>query len=119
MDNLELGNLDAVRDWGHAKDYVNAMWLMMQHDVPDDFVICTGKYHSVREFCEKAFSCVGLDYEKYVRIDPKIYRDEEGNVLVGDYSKANRLLGWKPRISFDDLVAEMVESDLKNYSGKV
>jgi len=118
-DRLELGNLDARRDWGHAKDYVTAMWLMLQHDTPDDFVICTGKYHSVREFCKKAFSYAGLDYEKYVRIDPKIYRAEEGNVLVGDYSKAKRLLGWEPTISFDDLIAEMVESDLESCSKKL
>lgn len=118
-DKLELGNLDAQRDWGHAKDYVRGMWMMLQQDKPDDFVLCTGKPHSVREFCEKAFAYAGLDYRDYVRIDQQIYRSEEGNALIGDYSKAKRVLGWEPEIAFDALVDEMVESDLKYYARKL
>lgn len=117
-DKLELGNLDARRDWGHARDYVVAMWLMLQQDRPDDYVICTGETHTVREFCEKAFACAGLNYEGYVTIDPKLYRAETGAVLTGDYSKAKKMLGWEPAVTFDDLIAEMVESDLQYYSIK-
>jgi len=115
---LELGNLDAKRDWGHSKDYVEAMWLMLQQDKPDDYVICTGKAHSVRQFCEKAFSYVGLNYEDYVVINKKFFRPAEVDILLGDYSKAKKILGWKPKILFDDLVSEMVDNDLKLLSKK-
>lgn len=118
-DSLELGNIDARRDWGHVKDYVQAMWLMLQHDEPDEFVVCTGREHSVREFCEKAFLCAGLNYEDYISIDQKLYRAADGNVLVGDYAKAQAALGWQPTISFDELVAEMVENDLKYYARRL
>jgi len=117
-DKLELGNLEAKRDWGHSKDYVRAMWLMLQQDKPDDFVICTGQAHSVREFCEKAFGLVGLDYKKYVVINKKFFRPAEVDILVGDYSKAKRILGWEPSVSFDDLVEEMVKYDLEYLSQK-
>jgi GDPmannose 4,6-dehydratase len=117
-DKVELGNLEAKRDWGHSKDYVRAMWLMLQQNQPDDYVICTGKSHSVREFCEKAFSCVGLDYKKYVVTLPKFFRPAEVDVLVGDYSKAKKLLGWEPTVSFDELIAEMVENDLQYHLKK-
>ena len=113
---LELGNLDAKRDWGHAKDYVKAMWLMLQQDEPDDYVISTGKAYSVRNFCEHAFSYVGLDYNKYVVINKKFFRPAEVNILLGDSKKAHSLLNWKPTISFEELVGEMVESDLSYFS---
>ena len=113
---LELGNLEAKRDWGHSKDYVKAMWMMLQYTKPDDYVICTGKSHSVREFCEKAFSYAGLDYEKYVVTNPKFFRPAEVDILLGDYSKAKRVLGWEPTIGLDELIAEMVDKDLKNLS---
>jgi len=113
---IRLGNLEARRDWGHSKDYVRAMWLMLQHQEPEDFVIATGKSHSVRDFLETAFSCVGLDYHDYLVIDKDLYRPSEVNVLQGDASKARRKLGWEPTVSFEDLVKEMVESDLKWYS---
>lgn len=117
-ERLELGNLEAQRDWGHARDYVRGMWLMLQNDAPDDFVLCTGTAHSVRDFCQKAFAAAGLDYEQHVAIDVSIYRADEGDVLVGDASKAQQQLGWQPTISFDDLIAEMVASDLRYYSKK-
>lgn len=117
-DELLLGNLEAKRDWGHAKDYVRAMWLMLQYKKPDDYVICTGIPHSVREFCQKAFSHIGLDYEKYVVSDPKFFRPAEVETLQGDYSKAKKVLGWKPTISFDQLVSEMVDHDIEYLSRK-
>jgi len=117
-DKLLLGNLEAKRDWGHAKDYVKVMWMMLQYKKPDDFVICTGKTHSVKEFCEKAFSYVGLDYEKYVASDPKFFRPAEVDVLQGDYSKAKKILGWEPTISFEQLVTEMVDHDIEYLSKK-
>ena len=110
---LRLGNLDAKRDWGHAKDFVEAMWMMVQRDAPDDFVIATGETHSVREFCEVAFDLVGRNWEDYVIIDPKYFRPAEVDLLIGDYSKAESLLGWKPRTKFRQLVQEMVEADLE------
>jgi GDPmannose 4,6-dehydratase len=113
---LQLGNLDAKRDWGHAKDYVEAMWLMLQQDSPDDYVIATGKTHSVREFCQKAFSHVGLDYQEFVKTNSKLFRPAEVAVLQGDASKARDGLGWEPKSSFDQLVAEMVEYDMGNLS---
>ena len=113
QDVLHLGNLDARRDWGYAPDYIYAMWLMLQQAVPDDYVIATGEAHSVREFLEVAFSSVGLDWERYVRIDPRYYRPTEVDLLVGDASKARRELGWAPTVTFKELVRLMVEADLR------
>jgi GDPmannose 4,6-dehydratase len=109
---VHLGNLDARRDWGHAEDYVQAMHLMLQQPEPGDYVIATGETHSVREFCEVAFSYVGLDYQKHVKVDPIMYRPAEVDLLLGDAGKALRQLGWKPRRLFTDLVKEMVQADL-------
>jgi GDPmannose 4,6-dehydratase len=117
-EELLLGNLEAKRDWGHARDYVRAMWLMLQYKKPDDYVICTGIPHSVREFCQKAFSHIGLDYGKYVVSDPKFFRPAEVETLQGDYSKAKKILGWKPTVSFDQLVSEMVDHDIEYLSKK-
>ncbi len=111
---LILGNLDAKRDWGHAKDYVEAMWKMLQKRRPDDFVVATGKQHSVREFAKQAFAVVGLDYKKHVVIDKNLFRPAEVNTLLGSYSKARRILKWKPKISFKNLVKDMVESDIQS-----
>jgi GDPmannose 4,6-dehydratase len=111
-DHLSLGNLDARRDWGHAADYVRAMWLMLQQAEPDDYVVATGETHSVREFCEEAFSAVDLDYREYVRIDSAFCRPAEVDLLCGDACKARKLLGWEPTYSFLDLVHEMVKNDL-------
>lgn len=105
---LYLGNLDAKRDWGYAPDYVEAMWLMLQHDAPGDYVVATGETHSVREFVEAAFSIVGLDWQKYVRIDPRFYRPAEVDALCGDSSKARTVLGWTPKTTFSQLVGIMV-----------
>ncbi len=110
---LTLGNLDAKRDWGHAQDYIQAMWLMLQKRKPDDFVIATNKQHSVKEFANLAFSIVGLDYRKFVKIDKDLYRPAEVQTLLGDYSKAKRNLKWKPKVSFKNLVKDMVLSDLE------
>ena len=110
---LRLGNLSAKRDWGHAADYVNAMWLMLQQPEPDDYVVATGETHSVLEFVQKAFEIVGLDYQKYVVTDAALYRPAEVELLIGDASKAQSVLGWTPSRSFDTLVREMVESDCK------
>ena len=110
---LRLGNLDAQRDWGFAGDYVEAMWLMLQQDEPDDYVICTGETHSVREFCELAFGALDLNWEEFVVIDPKFYRPAEVDLLIGDRAKADQKLGWQPQTSFEELVRMMVESDLK------
>jgi GDPmannose 4,6-dehydratase len=111
-DELLLGNLDAERDWGYAKDYVEAMWLMLQRDEPGDYVIATGQAHSVRELVEVAFAHVGLDPERYVGTDPRFLRPAEVEHLVGDYSKAREELGWEPRTGFEELVRLMVDSDL-------
>jgi len=111
--NMVLGNLEAKRDWGHAKDYVEAMWLMLQRKKPDDFVIATGKQHSVREFAKLAFSIVGLNYKDYVVIDKDLFRPAEVHSLLGSYSKAKKLLKWKPKTSFKNLVKDMVESDVE------
>jgi len=113
QDALYLGNLDAQRDWGYAKDYVEAMWLMLQQDSPDDYVIATGEMHSVREFLEEAFSHLDLDWQKYVRVDPRYFRPAEVDELRGDSSKACQKLGWKPRVSFRELVHMMVDADLR------
>ena len=109
---VHLGNLDARRDWGHAADYVEAIHMMLQQPEPGDYVIATGETHSVRELCEVAFSHVGLDYEKYVKVDPIFYRPAEIDLLLGDASKAARAFGWQPRRLFVDLVREMVDADL-------
>lgn len=114
QDKLYLGNLDAKRDWGHAKDYVEGMWRMLQHDKPEDFVLSTGETRSVREFLEHAFGYVDLNYEDYVEIDPKFFRPAEVDLLVGDASKAKNLLGWEPKISFKELVEDMMQSDLEH-----
>lgn len=113
QDRLALGNIDARRDWGFAGDYVEAMWLMLQHESPDDFVIATGKTHSVRNFLEEAFGHLDLDYNDYVDIDQKLFRPTEVDALSGDASKAKTLLGWKPRVSFLELVRMMTEYDLQ------
>jgi GDPmannose 4,6-dehydratase len=110
---LALGNLDAERDWGYAKDYVEAMWLMLQQDEPDDYVIATGEAHSVRELVDVAFAHVGLDPEEYIRIDPRFLRPAEVEHLIGDHSKAKEKLGWEPRTSFDELVRLMVDADIE------
>jgi GDPmannose 4,6-dehydratase len=110
---LELGNLDAKRDWGHARDYVQAMYLMLQEKVPDDYVIATGQTASVRDFCRLAFGYVGLDYEEYVRINPAFLRPAEVNVLLGDATKAKQKLSWRATIGLEELAIEMVESDLE------
>ena len=109
---LRLGNLDARRDWGYAKDYVRAMWLMLQQDAPDDFVVSSGEMHTVRDACEAAFGYVDLDMDKYVAVDPKFYRPAEVDKLLGDCSKAKRVLGWKPEVSFRELIEMMVDADL-------
>jgi GDPmannose 4,6-dehydratase len=109
---LRLGNLDASRDWGHAREYVRAMHLMLQQPQADDFVIATGKTHTVREFCEIAFGEVGLNYKGYVRLDERFLRPAEGDILVGDPSKAQSCLGWREESTFEDLVIEMVHADL-------
>jgi len=113
QDKLYLGNLDAKRDWGFAGDYVEAMWRMLQADVPDDFVIATGETHSVREFLEKTFALLDLDYEKYVEHDPRYDRPAEVDLLLGDATKARRELGWEPKVGFEELIKMMVDSDLR------
>jgi GDPmannose 4,6-dehydratase len=112
VDELRLGNLEAQRDWGHAQDYVIAMHSMLQQDAADDYLIATGETHTVREFCERAFSRLGLDWQKYVKLDERFYRPAEVDQLVGDSSKARRLLNWQPRVTFEQLVNEMVDADL-------
>ena len=118
QDKLFLGNLDAKRDWGYARDYVEAMWVMLQQDEPDDFVIATGETHSVREFLDEAFGYLDLDWKKYVEIDPRYFRPTEVDLLLGDASKAKRVLGWKPRVHFKDLVKLMVDADLESEKQK-
>ncbi len=108
-----MGNLEARRDWGYAGDYVKAMWMMLQQDEPDDYVIATGETHSVRELCEVAFGHVGLDYRDFVDVDKRFYRPAEVDLLVGDASKARRVLGWEPTVTFEDLVKMMVDADLE------
>jgi GDPmannose 4,6-dehydratase len=109
---LYLGNLDAKRDWGFAGDYVEAMWLMLQQETPDDYVVATNELYSVRDFCQKTFSQLGLNYEDHVEIDPRYYRPAEVELLLGDSTKAFKQLGWKPQTSFDELVEMMVKKDL-------
>jgi GDPmannose 4,6-dehydratase len=115
-EELRIGNLEARRDWGHAKDYVPAMRMMLQQDEPEDFVVAMGETHSVREFCEKAFSHVGLDYREFVREDPQFFRPAEVDLLIGDASKAREKLGWRPTYSFESLVTEMVDADMAALS---
>jgi len=111
-DKLYLGNLDAKRDWGYAKEYVEAVWLMLQQDQPDDFIIATGEVHSVRELVEEAFSYLGLDWQKYVEEDPRYYRPSEVDLLVGDANKAKKLLGWEAKTKFKDVIRLMIDADL-------
>jgi GDPmannose 4,6-dehydratase len=113
QNKLFLGNLDAKRDWGYAKEYVEAMWRMLQQEKPDDYVIATNETHSVREFLEAAFGHAALDWNKYVEIDPRYYRPAEVDLLIGDYSKARRQLGWEPKTKFSDLVKIMVDADIE------
>lgn len=115
-DELRLGNLDAKRDWGFAGDYVRAMWMMLQQDKPDDYVIATGETRSVRELAQAAFAVVDLDWEKYVVVDPKFYRPAEVDLLIGDPTKAKNVLGWKPEVSFQQMVEMMVKNDLEILS---
>jgi GDPmannose 4,6-dehydratase len=112
QEKLYLGNLDAKRDWGFAGDYVEAMWLMLQQETPDDYVVATNELYSVRDFCEKTFGQLGLNYEDHVEIDPRYYRPAEVDLLLGDSTKAYEQLGWKPQTSFDQLVEMMVKKDL-------
>jgi len=112
-DKLKLGNLGAKRDWGYAGDYVKAMWLMLQQDKPDDYVIATGETHSVKELAEVAFECVGLNWEKYVVVDQTFYRPAEVHCLQGDYTKAKKKFGWQPKVKFRELIEMMVKADLK------
>jgi GDPmannose 4,6-dehydratase len=111
---LKLGNLDAKRDWGYAKDYVDAMWRILQQEKPDDYVIATGETHSVREFCQEAFGAAGLDWKDFVKVDPKYFRPAEVDMLLGDASKARRELGWSPKVTFKQLAKLMVEADLES-----
>ncbi len=113
QDRLYLGNLDAKRDWGHAEDYVDAMWRILQHDDPDDFVVATGESYSVREFVTRVFGMLDLDWNEFVVIDPRYYRPTEVEYLHGDPSKANRVLGWTPKVTFSELVSRMVSHDLE------
>lgn len=112
QDKLYLGNLDAKRDWGYAKEYVDVMWLMLQQEAPDDYVVATGETHSVREFLEASFGLAGLDWQKYVEYDPRYVRPSEVDLLIGDGRKVQRKLGWKPKTTFKDLVRLMVEADI-------
>jgi GDPmannose 4,6-dehydratase len=117
--NLPLGNLEARRDWGHSRDYVRAMWLMLQQDTPDDFVIATGRTTSVREFCRIAFSCVRLNYEDHVVTRQDLTRPAEVDILLGDAGKARRILGWEATVSLEDMIAEMVEADLARHRARL
>jgi GDPmannose 4,6-dehydratase len=119
QEELLLGNLDAERDWGYAKDYVEAMWLMLQQDEPGDYVVATGETHSVREFCEVAFAHVGLNWEDHVVTDERFFRPAEVDLLVGDPSKARSVLGWEPKVRFDGLARMMVDADLELLTGQL
>jgi GDPmannose 4,6-dehydratase len=112
---IYLGNLSAMRDWGFAGDYVQAMWLMLQQDAPDDYVIATGETHSVEEFVQEAFAHVGLDWKKYIKFDEALMRPAEVNLLKGDYTKAQKVLGWRPKVKFKELVAMMVDADIQSF----
>ncbi len=117
-DHLALGHLDAMRDWGHARDYVRAMWLMLQQPAPDDYVIASGRTTSIRAFCRAAFAHVGLDYEEFVRVSPDLLRPAEVEKLLGDSSKARAALGWEPSVSLEAMIAEMVEADLARHRAR-
>ena len=119
QEKLKLGNLDAQRDWGFAGDYVKAMWLMLQHTTPDDFVVATGTKHSVREFADAAFSRVGLNWEDFVEVDPAFYRPADVHTLCGDAAKARRHLGWQPETSFVELVGMMVDADMERVAREI
>lgn len=119
QDKLYLGNLDAKRDWGYAPEYVEAMWLMLQQTDPDDYVIATGETHSVREFVELAFDYVGLDWKKYVEVDPRYFRPAEVHVLQGNVAKAKAQLGWKPKVRFEQLVKLMVDADIEAFEAEL
>jgi GDPmannose 4,6-dehydratase len=112
-DSLSLGNLDAQRDWGFAGDYVRAMWLMLQQPTADDFVVATGISHSVRELVEAAFSCAGLEWQRYVKLDPALVRPAEVDHLIGDAAKARQVLGWSPKVDFEALIRMMVNADVE------
>lgn len=116
---LKLGNLEAKRDWGHARDYVRAMWLMLQQEKPDDYVVATGRTTTVRDMCRTAFAHVGLNYEDHVRTDPAFLRPAEVDVLLGDASKARARLGWKPEIGLEELLGEMVDADLMRHRARI
>ena len=118
-EKLSLGNLDAKRDWGFAGDYVEAMWMMLQQEEPDDYVICSGMTHSVREFCDLAFNHLELNYQDHVVVDEQFFRPAEVDLLVGDYGKAKKVLAWEPSTSFKDLVTMMVEADLALLEGRL
>ena len=123
QDKLYMGNLDAKRDWGYAKEYVEAMWRILQQPEPDDYVIATNETHSVREFLEAAFAHVGLDWQKHVEIDPRYFRPAEVELLIGDYAKAKQKLGWEPQTKFSELVKLMVDADVdllrRHREGKI
>ncbi|MBP8129987.1 MAG: GDP-mannose 4,6-dehydratase [Candidatus Hydrogenedentes bacterium] len=118
-DELRLGNLDAKRDWGYAGDYVRAMWMMLQQDAPDDYVVASERSHSVRDMCETAFAHVGLDYQQFVKVDPQFCRPAEVHTLLGDCSKAKARLGWRPEVSFEQLIRMMVDADLVRVEDQV
>lgn len=115
-DELRLGNIDAKRDWGHSRDYVYAMWLMMQQEIPDDYVVATGRSVTVRDMCRIAFDHAGLDMDRYLIIDPKLFRPAEVDVLLGDSSKAKARLGWQPTVTLDEMIREMVDADLSRLT---
>jgi GDPmannose 4,6-dehydratase len=115
---LRLGNLDSKRDWGFAGDYVRAMWLMLQQDTPDDYVVATGETHTVKKLVELAFAAAGLEWEKYVKIDQSLVRPAEVDLLIGDPAKAKKKLGWVPEVTFEKLVERMVKADLARLQGR-
>jgi len=118
QDKITLGNLDAKRDWGYSPDYVEVMWLMLQQDIPDDYVVATGETHSIRKFLSIAFNQIGIDdYEKYIEIDKRYMRPAEVEYLRGDSSKAREVLGWKPKTSLEEMISKMVDNDIKKYEG--
>jgi GDPmannose 4,6-dehydratase len=117
-ESVAVGNLDSQRDWGYAPDYVRAMWMMLQQEEPGDFVIASGETHSVREFCQVAFGHAGLDWERHVKVDQRFFRPAEVDLLIGDASHAHDVLGWKPEVSFEELVCMMVDADLAALSAK-
>ena len=118
-DELPMGNLDAKRDWGHARDYVHAMWLMLQQDVPDDYVVATGRTTTVRDMCRLAFAHVGLNYQDYVKVDPAFLRPAEVDVLLGNPGKAKAKLGWQATTSLEEMISEMVEADLVRHRERI